>query len=155
VSFSDTLREWEAARAARGTRREDPAARALVEWLDRHPPAPEAGREDAYCPSAAERSAELCRLRPEATLDLHGLRAEEVSPALERFVSASRRQGLRKVLIIHGKGKHSQGEPVLRGLVRGYLERSPHTGAFGPADPRLGGSGAVWVTLRPRPPRQP
>jgi DNA-nicking Smr family endonuclease len=87
-------------------------------------------------------------MKPEATLDLHGLRAEAVIPAVERFVSASRRSGLRKVLIIHGKGKHSQGEPVLQRLVRAYLERSPHAGAFGPADRAMGGSGATWAALR-------
>lgn len=149
VSFDDILRQWEAGRPARRAGRENPASRALDDWLERHPPSPEAGREDGAGPSAAERAAELRRLRPQAELDLHGLRAEEVEPALERFVSASRRQGLRKVLIIHGKGRHSQGEPVLHRLVRRYLERSPHAGAFGEADRTLGGSGAVWVVLRP------
>ncbi len=149
MSFDDILREWEAGEPARKARRDKPAARNFSDWLERHPPAPEAGREDAYGPTAAERAAELRRLRPEATLDLHGLRADEVEPALERFLSGSRRRGLRKVLVIHGKGRHSQGEPVLNRLVRRCLERSPHAGACGPADRTLGGSGAVWVALRP------
>ena len=153
MSFDEILRDWEARKPPRKAKPDAPAARALADWLERHPPAPEAGREagreEAYGPSPAERAAELRRLKPEATLDLHGLRAEEVAPALERFLSASRRQGLRKVLIIHGKGKHSVGAPVLSGLVRGHLERSRHAGASGPADRSLGGSGAVWVALRP------
>lgn len=149
MSFDETLREWEAGRPARRAKHENAASRSLAEWLERHPPVPQAGREDAYAPSPAERAAELRRLQPEATLDLHGLRAEQVAAALERFLSASRREGLRKVLIIHGKGHHSQGEPVLQRLVRQHLERSPHAGAFGPADRSLGGTGAVWVALRP------
>lgn len=148
MGFEEILREWEAGRPARKAKRENASARALAEWLERHPPAAQPGRDDAHRQSPAERAAELRRLKPEAELDLHGLRAEQVAPALERFVSASRRQGLRKVLIIHGKGRHSQGEPVLQRLVREYLERSPHAGAFGPADRSLGGRGAVWVALR-------
>ncbi len=168
VGFDEILREWEAGRraereaqgdakgkarsdAGRRTGRGSSAARSLAQWLERHPPKEQAGREKGYVsPQAerAERAAELRRMKPQAALDLHGLRAEQVIPALERFVSASRRAGLRKVLIIHGKGKHSQGEPVLQRLVRAYLERSLHTGAFGPADRAMGGSGATWAALR-------
>ncbi len=149
MSFDEILRDWEAGRSARKARREDACARSLAVWLERHPPTAAAEREEAGQPSPAQRAAELRRLAPEAEIDLHGLRAEQVTPALERFISTSRRQGLRKVLVIHGKGTHSRGEPVLQRLVREYLERSPHAGAFGPADRSLGGRGAVWVALRP------
>jgi DNA-nicking Smr family endonuclease len=149
VSFEDTRGRWQAGAPARKAKRANPASRALADWLERHPPAPDAGREEPGGPSPAERAAELRELRPEAELDLHGLRADEVGRALEGFLSASRRGGLRKVLIIHGKGKHSQGEPVLRRLVRAHLERSSHAGSFGQAERGLGGSGALWVILRP------
>jgi DNA-nicking Smr family endonuclease len=155
VGFDEILRDWEAGRARRAAEgerraaaRRDPAARSMEEWLERHPPQAQPGRDDGDGSSPAERAAALRRLAPQATLDLHGMTAEEAAPALERFVSAARKAGLRKVLVIHGKGHHSQGEPVLQRLVREYLERSRHTGAFGAADRTMGGSGAVWVVLR-------
>lgn len=85
---------------------------------------------------------------PQASLDLHGMTSREAEQALERFVLECRLRGLRKVLIVHGKGHHSQGEPVLQGVVRRYLEKSPYTGAFGPADRSHGGRGATWVVVR-------
>jgi DNA-nicking Smr family endonuclease len=85
---------------------------------------------------------------PQATLDLHGMNSREAEQALENFVFTCRRRGLRKVLIVHGKGHHSQGEPVLQGVVRRYLEKSPYTGAFGSADRKHGGRGATWVMVR-------
>jgi DNA-nicking Smr family endonuclease len=85
---------------------------------------------------------------PQATLDLHGMNSREAEQALERFILRCRRKGLRKVLIVHGKGHHSRGEPVLQSVVRMYLEKSPYTGAFGPADRRHGGRGATWAVVR-------
>jgi DNA-nicking Smr family endonuclease len=85
---------------------------------------------------------------PQASLDLHGMNSLEAEQALENFILECRRRGLRKVLIVHGKGHHSQGEPVLQGVVRRYLEKSPYTGAFGPGDRRHGGRGATWVVVR-------
>jgi DNA-nicking Smr family endonuclease len=37
---------------------------------------------------------------------------------------------------------------VLLGVVRRYLEKSPYTGAFGPAERKHGGRGATWVVVR-------
>jgi len=54
------------------------------------------------------------------------------------------------VLLIHGKGNHSPGQPVLERVVRNFLEKCPHTGAFGKADRAHGGRGATWVRIRPK-----
>jgi DNA-nicking Smr family endonuclease len=89
-------------------------------------------------------------LPPQAELDLHGLSAPEAEAALAAFVREARASGLSKVLLIHGKGNHSPGPPVLEGVVRSFLERCPHTGAFGKADRRRGGRGATWVRIRPK-----
>ena len=62
----------------------------------------------------------------------------------------ARARGLSKVLLIHGKGNHSPGQPVLERVVRNFLEKCPHTGAFGKADRKRGGQGATWVRIRPK-----
>ena len=97
---------------------------------------------------ANTRGASPPRQEPKAVLDLHGLNSREAEQALEEFINRARRGGLRRVLIVHGKGHHSQGEPVLLGVVRRYLEKCPYTGAFGPAGRKHGGRGATLVSVR-------
>lgn len=90
----------------------------------------------------------------QAQVDLHGLTRAEAQDALERFVQASRQQGLRCVLVIHGRGLHSEGAiPVLKQGVLQWLSRG-RVGkwvlAFVSARPQDGGAGAVYVLLRQR-----
>ncbi len=98
--------------------------------------------------SAADRRRRLRSLRPEATIDLHGLTRDEAWSRLELFFADSVRRGLKKVLIIHGKGTHSPDDPVLRGVVRMFLERNPHAGESGESEKDAGGSGSTWVILK-------
>jgi len=57
-----------------------------------------------------------------ATLDLHGFRASDVSPALETFLTSWRLRDEGGVVhIITGKGKGSPGRPVLQPRVRRLL----------------------------------
>lgn len=90
----------------------------------------------------------LKKLEPEESIDLHGLSAAEAGIELQRFIGECRRKGVRKILIIHGKGLHSRENPVLPKTVRKILEQSPIIGDFGPAEPRLGGRGATWALIR-------
>ncbi|MCF6334320.1 MAG: Smr/MutS family protein [Spirochaetales bacterium] len=90
----------------------------------------------------------LKRLSPEAEIDLHGRTTEESEYLLSEFLKSAVKKGLRKVLIIHGKGIHSSGVPVLAAWVRQYLEVSPVCGETGHPDKRDGGSGATWVILK-------
>ncbi len=92
--------------------------------------------------------AEIEALPIEAVLDLHGLSAAAAEESLSLFFRDAASRGLAKVLIIHGKGHHSEGEPVLKKTVRDFLETSPLAGRHGTADRRRGGSGAVWVMVR-------
>ncbi len=80
------------------------------------------------------------------SLDLHGYTLAEALTATEQFVSASLARGLRKVMVIHGKGRN--GEGVLRREVRRYLERHPSVGRMGYARGPDGGRGALWSLLR-------
>lgn len=133
----------------------------LAAWLDSHAVddkdsrsagrAAEDGRDADARSIQAGREAETRRLaakRPEASLDLHGMRAEEAEAALVAFLEVSARKGLEKVLVITGKGIHSQGEPVLGKAARRAIEASPWAGRFGVADAASGGGGALWVILK-------
>lgn len=102
-------------------------------------------------PDARERAAEAKRLAArsiQARIDLHGLCAEEAERELADFLDRSARAGLEKVLVVHGKGVHSAGEPVLGRLARRVVEASSVAGRFGVAERKDGGSGALWVLLK-------
>ncbi len=85
------------------------------------------------------------KMRPQVTLDLHGMRVDEARRAVAQFLERAFRQGLRHLIIIHGKGGH--GNAVLRGKVYQWLPQSPKVLAFSSAIPRDGGSGAVYILL--------
>lgn len=90
------------------------------------------------------------KVRPEATLDLHGLTAAAAEPAFEQFLVESARLRRRCVLIVHGQGRHAGGTAVLRDLVVAALvgRASGLVHAFAPAAPSDGGRGATYVMLR-------
>lgn len=91
----------------------------------------------------------LKQLRPEDRIDLHQMTRAEAWTALEHFVSACSRRGLKKILIIHGKGEHSHGsDPVLGPMVKTFIEQDKRLGLSGHPDRNHGGSGATWVILR-------
>lgn len=148
MGFEEILDAWEkkqaGGREAEGTDME--------RMLSRYPPAGQK-QEDIRGEGEANRSrhpgsAGSRRSDPQAVLDLHGMNSREAEQALERFIRTARRRGLHKVLIVHGKGHHSSGEPVLQGVVRDFLEKCRYTGAFGPAVRKHGGRGATWVIVR-------
>ena len=98
--------------------------------------------------AVAKLKKELEKMAPQDRLDLHGLTQAEAVKALDAFVKHARKTGFLKVLVIHGKGYHSESEPVLKKAVRQYLETSTDVGRFEAASPRLGGGGAVIVFLK-------
>ena len=89
----------------------------------------------------------------QSVLDLHGLRAHEASESIAEFIRESAREGCNCVLIIHGKGYHSENrQGVLKPLTINWLKTSPLVMAFCSATPRDGGTGAVYVLLKkPKP----
>ena len=90
------------------------------------------------------------RRPPQDSLDLHGLNSKEAEREIKYFIVSMRKRGLRKGLIIHGKGNHSMNGSILAPLVREILEKSKEVGEFGKAASKLGGSGATWFILRQR-----
>lgn len=88
---------------------------------------------------------------PEATLDLHGERAAKVSDTVAAFVRTHHRRGARHLLIIVGKGLHSEdGTGVLLPALIDALTQglcAPLVRGFATAHASLGGAGAVSVLL--------
>ncbi len=82
-------------------------------------------------------------------LDLHGLRTDEAKSRLAAFLTECKKQRLRCVRIIHGKGLRSKNrEPVLKHKVRHWLTQRDDVLAFVEARAVSGGSGAVMVLLK-------
>jgi len=85
-------------------------------------------------------------------LDLHGMTQAEAKAAVERFLTDSRRAKKRCVLIVHGRGLHSQDQvPVLKEQLKVWLSQKrigQMVLAFATARPQDGGAGAVYVLLR-------
>ncbi len=89
---------------------------------------------------------------PEAHLDLHGLILEDAWNILVDFIKGCYLQGKRCVLIITGRGKNSPfGKSILRENLQMWLTKDPFKRvilAFTTAQPKHGGTGAVYVLLR-------
>jgi DNA-nicking Smr family endonuclease len=92
------------------------------------------------------------KVRAEETLDLHGLTIDVGLARLREFVAAAAR--LRRcVLIVHGRGLHSDHGAPLREAVLGEL-LGPLSGlvhALATAAPADGGEGATYLALRGAP----
>lgn len=83
-------------------------------------------------------------------LDLHHAPLRQAEDMLRRFLAESRENGLGCVRIVHGKGLHADGAPVLKNMVDRLLRQRADVLAFHSAPPAQGGTGAVLVLLRPR-----
>ncbi len=85
---------------------------------------------------------------PQAKIDLHGMTISEATRALDIFFENSKRQGLKKILIVHGKGIHSKEEPILKKFVKRYLEQQKLAGESGHSKRTEGSTGSTWVILK-------
>jgi DNA-nicking Smr family endonuclease len=82
-------------------------------------------------------------------IDLHSNNSGAARTLVAAFLQHARRNGLRCVKIIHGKGLRSEsGESILRNKVRNNLMRRDEVLAFADAKRADGGSGAVVVLLK-------
>ncbi len=85
----------------------------------------------------------------EGELDLHGQRSLEARQSLTHFLHQAQHMRCRVVRIIHGKGNRSENAtPVLRARVWQWLRQHPEVLAMVQAQPRDGGSGALYVLLK-------
>ncbi len=91
------------------------------------------------------------RIRPEASLDLHGLKRSDVAPRLKHFIQDARYHGWQTLLVITGRGLHSErGEAVLRQETEDALNRlgKEDIAEWGRAPRNYGGAGALVVFLK-------
>lgn len=88
---------------------------------------------------------------PDARVDLHGLQAPAAKRAVQEAIGRVGALGKRCVLVVHGRGRHSEGEPVLKEAFLEWLAEPPLVSrvlAFTSARGRDGGVGATYVLLR-------
>lgn len=83
----------------------------------------------------------------EAVLDLHGLSIEKAKTELEVFLNQCLNDNMRCILVIHGKGRHSQ-MPVLKNKLNHWLRNQDNILAFCAADSIHGSRGALYVLLK-------
>ena len=91
------------------------------------------------------------KLTPDASLDLHGLQCADVVDKLQHFLQKARHHSWQTLLIITGKGLHSEdGEPALRNEVERYLsaEGKKQVVEWSRAPRQYGGNGALILFLR-------
>jgi len=81
-------------------------------------------------------------------LDLHGLSVEQARRELQAFLGECEAIGVRHAIIVHGKGFRSKDKPVIKPMVNRWLREVDNVLAFHSAQPRDGGSGAVYVLFR-------
>ena len=91
----------------------------------------------------------LRQMKPQDQLDLHNYKLEESFVAVKAFLDQSKARGLRKVLVITGKGIHSAGgEAVLRPAVSAAIANHPAVRETFTPKAAEGGSGAIAVILK-------
>jgi DNA-nicking Smr family endonuclease len=160
MDFGDILDEWDRQTArVRGKKRavEDEVARKsnpLNAWMDRNEVWDKDAENTADETVAWERRRRLLRKQPDAVVDLHGLTQEEAWKTLEYFFDLSRERGVEKLLVIHGKGNHSNDGGVLKKITRKFIENCPFAGENGYSSGASGGQGATWVLLKEKTPEK-
>lgn len=127
-------------------------------------PAPFVPTSTAHTPQTGEAPWTLCasgvsreRLRrlagepADAEIDLHGHTRDEALRVLETAMLGVLAREQRTLCIVHGRGLHSQGRPVLKQAVFQWLREGPCAGFVLAAVPRVGsGGGASILLLRRR-----
>lgn len=117
-------------------------------WLRRYGVEDKDSKMEEPKKTLPEKRRTLRAMRPEAEIDLHGMTRPEAENNLNSFFDSCRRKGLKKILIIHGKGNHSKEEAVLPAFVADYLEHQKYAGETGHPKNSEGGTGSTWVILK-------
>lgn len=87
----------------------------------------------------------------DARIDLHGFAAAAARARVHETLARVHAEGGRCVLVIHGRGRHSETEPILKEALLGWLAEPPAgplVMAFSSALGGDGGVGATYVLLR-------
>ena len=151
MDFGDILNRWESGTKNSGSQSiPDKAFEKKVHpmdaWLRTNKVIDKDAQTEADQDNAGERRRRLRLKKPDDFIDIHGLTRDEAWLALDQFFDKSHNRGLEKVLIIHGKGNHSQNIAVLKHCVRDFIEKCPFAGESGQGS--AGGSGSTWVLIK-------
>jgi DNA-nicking Smr family endonuclease len=84
----------------------------------------------------------------EHSLDLHGLTVDQARLELLSFLGECETAGIRSAIVVHGKGYRSKDRPVIKPMINRWLRATDKVLAFHSAQPRDGGSGAVYVLFK-------
>ena len=84
----------------------------------------------------------------QSRLDLHGDTVSEAQVRVQAMIDTMLRAGQRYGLLVHGKGLHSPGGPVLKQAMIDLLARHPQVVAYEQASVNEGGAGATCFLLR-------
>ena len=95
------------------------------------------------------------------SLDLHGYTLEDANKKIENFILENYQNGITKLLVVTGKGLHSDVEKnpyVSKNLsilkysipefIRSNIELNKYINSFGEASIEDGGSGAFYIYLK-------
>jgi DNA-nicking Smr family endonuclease len=107
--------------------------------------------DDNTLPQSCGRNLKILKkIKPQDTIDLHGLTSAEAEIELKNFLSNSKKKGYIKVCVIHGKGIHSGGggESILKKVVDNVLRDCPYAGTTGFSQQKDGGKGSRWIILK-------
>jgi len=88
----------------------------------------------------------------QASLNLLRQPVEQCRQMLFSYIAQARQDGLRNILIIHGKGREDKSHPnIVRSFLARWLVEFDDVQAFCCALPHHGGSGACYVALKKSP----
>ncbi|HUW71472.1 MAG TPA: Smr/MutS family protein [bacterium] len=157
MDFGDILKQWDTmARVPPASKRLEQqdvrstkeSAKAQTAWIDAYGVPDPAERDPAPTDPVHPTRKDIECMPIDAVLDLHGMTTAEAELALESFFATAERSGCGKILIVHGKGLHSESEPVLAAFVTRWLSRRASAGRSGYATRDKGGRGATWVLMK-------
>lgn len=85
----------------------------------------------------------------DAGLDLHGYTLDDARTELSSFIRECSLRQLRCVMVIHGKSNSVEGQQALmKSYVNDWLQQMTQVIAFSSAQPKDGGTGALYVLLK-------
>ena len=144
--FGKIYSEWE---NLKKTAHSKDAKQKEEDWLEKYPPPEDYSKETQHHSHPGRKRQEVLRMAFQDEIDLHGYTLQEGKARLLQFITASRHRGLKKVLIIHGKGLHSADRHSrMAQMVLKTLSSLSDVGETGYADRKHGGRGATWAVLR-------
>ncbi|WP_297769283.1 DNA endonuclease SmrA [uncultured Alcanivorax sp.] len=143
----DSLRE-QLRRAAVMDDRKDRNPLTVPEQVPRIGPTDIVGVKKNGVQEGVYRKLRLGKYDAQDLLDLHRVRLMDARDRVQAFLMKAHEQGLRSVLISHGKGVHSERPGFLKSYVMHWLEESHLVLAYHSAPQNQGGSGATYVLIR-------